>query len=178
MFLSNLLKLGLHKSSCILFSCLFFVSCTTVSSKKMARSSAAVVSQEKCIQALSVVTKLKNKYIATRITRLAAQKGISPLSYVIIHTHGEDFKAKFAALEESSFNSRIYTSVDSLWARLIRSINNGINNEEDFKTKATVLLGYTGPGGHFKFTQRFWDEELSTSDRERFTNLGINVVFE
>ncbi len=33
MFLSNLLKLGLHKSSCILFSCLFFVSCNTVSSK-------------------------------------------------------------------------------------------------------------------------------------------------
>ena len=33
MFLSNLLKLGLHKSSCILFSCLFFVSCTTVSNK-------------------------------------------------------------------------------------------------------------------------------------------------
>ena len=33
MFLSNLLKLGLYKSSCILFSCLFFVSCTTVSSK-------------------------------------------------------------------------------------------------------------------------------------------------
>ena len=33
MFLSNLLKLGLHKSSCILFSCLFFVSCNTASSK-------------------------------------------------------------------------------------------------------------------------------------------------
>ncbi len=33
MFLSNFLKLGLYKSSCILFSCLFFVSCNTVSSK-------------------------------------------------------------------------------------------------------------------------------------------------
>ena len=33
MFLSNLLKLGLYKSSCILFSCLFFVSCNTVSNK-------------------------------------------------------------------------------------------------------------------------------------------------
>ena len=33
MFLSNLPKLGLHKSSCILFSCLFFVSCNTVSNK-------------------------------------------------------------------------------------------------------------------------------------------------
>ena len=33
MSLSNLLKLGLYKSSCILFSCLFFVSCNTVSSK-------------------------------------------------------------------------------------------------------------------------------------------------
>ena len=33
MSLSNLLKLGLHKSSCILFSCLFFVSCNTASSK-------------------------------------------------------------------------------------------------------------------------------------------------
>ena len=54
MFLSNLLKLGLHKSSCILFSCLFFVSCNTVSSKptevvsnagsrKIASSSAAMV---------------------------------------------------------------------------------------------------------------------------------------
>ena len=33
MFLSNLLKLGLYKSSCILFSCLFFISCNTASSK-------------------------------------------------------------------------------------------------------------------------------------------------
>ncbi len=54
MFLSNLLKLGLHKSSCILFSCLFFVSCNTVSNKptevvsnagsrKIASSSAAAI---------------------------------------------------------------------------------------------------------------------------------------
>ncbi len=54
MFLSNLLKLGLHKSSCILFSCLFFVSCniarskptevvSTAGSRKIASASAAAM---------------------------------------------------------------------------------------------------------------------------------------
>ncbi len=139
-FLRQFVDLGLYKSSCILFSCLFFVSCTTVDSKKMARSSAAVVNQGKCIQALS---KTRSSRSYREIEKLASEANMSVVEYVIKLV---EYVIKYAHIDQ--FNS-YFEKLQKAGVEIPRQFSDGTSPMEyvikyaeqtDFKTKIETLL--------------------------------------